>query len=107
MARGLALDRQHKSSLSLLENGKRPLTDDQATQLSQILGVPAEMPLLQGGRLPEDVQGAFESDGVSVTSAVRLGAEQDAIVYPTTPETIPAPKPARNSVRRAPLRFHR
>lgn len=86
----------HKSYLSLLENGKRPLTDEQAGQLSKILGVPAEMLLLQAGRLPKDVQGAIETDAVSVTTAVRLWAEQDAIVYPHVPAATPTPKPARN-----------
>lgn len=84
-----------KSYLSLLESGKRVLTEDHATKLSGILGVPAEMLLLQAGRLPKDVQGAIETDAISVTTAVRLWAEQDAIVYPKTPATKPASKPAR------------
>ena len=86
----------NKSYLSLIECGKRTLTEDHAAKLSGILRVPAELLLLQAGRLPKDVQGAIDADAVSVTTAVRLWAEQDAIVYPKAPAKAPPPRPARN-----------
>lgn len=79
-----------KSYLSLVESGKRVPTEEQISNLSSILGLPAELLLLQAGRLPKDVQGAIETDATAVTAAVRVWAEQDAIVYPTRPEVIPS-----------------
>lgn len=79
-----------KSYLSLVESGRRAPTELQAEALGAVLGLPAEMLLLEAGRLPKDVQGAIEADATAVTAAVRLWAEQDAIVYPTRPPIIPA-----------------
>ncbi len=78
-----------KSYLSLVESGKRVPTEGQVTAISAILGLPSELLLLQAGRLPKDVQGAIEADATAVTAAVRVWAEQDAIVYPTRPASIP------------------
>lgn len=81
-----------KSYLSLVESGKRVPTEEQIANLSSILGLPAELLLLQAGRLPKDVQGAIETDATAVTAAVRVWAEQDAIVYPARPAIIPPSK---------------
>ncbi|WP_129793967.1 DNA methyltransferase [Sphingosinicella sp. CPCC 101087] len=78
-----------KSYLSLVESGRRVPTEEQVGKLSAILGLPPELLLLQAGRLPKDVQGAIEADATAVAAAVRVWAEQDAIVYPTEPATIP------------------
>jgi DNA modification methylase/DNA-directed RNA polymerase subunit RPC12/RpoP len=83
-----------KSYFSLIEQGKRPLADDQAALLAEALGVPAELLLLECGRLPKDVQGAIEADAAGVTAAIRSQAEQHAIVYPTTPKQPPKAKRA-------------
>lgn len=77
------------SYLSLVESGKRVPTEEQVAVLSSILGLPPELLLLQAGKLPRDVQGAIEADATAVTAAVRIWAEQDAIVYPTRPSIIP------------------
>lgn len=79
-----------KSYLSLVESGKRVPTEEQISNLSSILGLPTELLLLQAGRLPKDVQGAIETDATAVAAAVRVWAEQDAIIYPTRPAAIPS-----------------
>ena len=88
-----------KSYLSLVESGKRAPTEDQVSSLSEALGLPPEILLLQAGRLPKDVQGAIDSNAAAVTAAVREWVEQDAIVYPSRPAVPPSPK----SRRRRPL----
>lgn len=74
-----------KSYLSRIENGDRALTDEQARSLEGVLGVPAEMLLLESGRLPADVQDAITSDAAAVTTALRARSEQGAVAYPTAP----------------------
>ncbi len=81
-----------KSYLSLVESGKRTPTEEQVEKLSAILGLPADLLLLQAGRLPKDVQGAIETDATAVAAAVRIWTEQDAIVYPTSPSALPKGK---------------
>ena len=82
-----------KSYLSLVESGKRAPTEDQVSRLSAALGLPPEILLLQAGRLPKDIQGAIDSNAAAVTAAVRVWAEQDAIVYPSRPAVPPSTKP--------------
>ena len=84
-----------KSYLSLVESGKRAPTEDQVSSLSEALGLPPEILLLQAGRLPKDVQGAIDSNAAAVTAAVREWVEQDAIVYPSRPAVPPSSKPRR------------
>ena len=48
-----------KSHLSLIEAGKRGLSDDQIISLSMTLGLPSELLALGVGRLPEDVRGRW------------------------------------------------
>ena len=84
-----------KSYLSLVESGKRAPTEDQVSSLSAALGLPPEILLLQAGRLPKDVQGAIDSNAAAVTAAVRVWAEQDAIVFPSRPAVPPSSKPRR------------
>ncbi|MGE0774906.1 MAG: helix-turn-helix domain-containing protein [Sphingomonadaceae bacterium] len=87
-----------KSYLCLVESGKRVPTEEQIANLSSILGLPAELLLLQAGRLPKDVQGAIETDATAVTAAVRVWAEQDAIDYPTRPAVAPSSNPRQKRV---------
>ena len=84
-----------KSYLSLVESGKRAPTEDQVSSLSEALGLPPEILLLEAGRLPKDVQGAIDTNAAGVTAAVRVWAEQNAIVYPSRPAVLPSPKPPR------------
>ncbi|MFD1035495.1 DNA methyltransferase [Sphingomonas hankookensis] len=79
-----------KSYLSMVESGKRLPNEEQIGLIGAILGLPPELLLLQAGRLPKDVRGAIESDATAVTAAVRVWAEQDAIVYPSRPSIIPS-----------------
>lgn len=82
-----------KSYLSLVESGRRAPTEAQAEALGSVLGLPAELLLLEAGRLPKDVQGAIENDATAVAAAVREWAEQDAIVYASRPAVIPLSRP--------------
>jgi len=84
-----------KSYLSLVESGKRAPTEDQVSSLSAALGLPPEILLLEAGRLPRDVQGAIDANAAAVTAAVRVWAEQNAIVYPSRPAVRPSSKPRR------------
>ena len=84
-----------KSYLSLVESGKRAPTEDQVSSLSATLGLPPEILLLESGRLPKDVQGAIDTNAAAVTAAVRVWAEQNAIVYPCRPTVVPSSKPSR------------
>lgn len=74
-----------KSYLSRIESGERSLTDEQAAVLGGVLGAPAELLLLESGRLPADVQDAIETDAAGVTTALRARSEQAAVTYPTGP----------------------
>ena len=84
-----------KSYLSLVESGKRAPTEDQVSSLSAALGLPPDILLLQSGRLPKDVRGAIDANAAAVTTAVRVWAEKDAIVYPNQPDVVPSPKSSR------------
>lgn len=74
-----------KSFLSRIESGERSLSDSQAAALAHVLGAPAELLLLESGRLPADVQGAIDADAVGVTSALRARSERKAVAYPSAP----------------------
>lgn len=76
-----------KSYLSLVENNRRAPTEEQVEKMSSILGLPAELLLLEAGRFPKDVKGVVEGDAPAVTAALRERAEHRAIAYPTQPET--------------------
>ena len=84
-----------KSYLSRIESGERGLTDDQAGSLGIALGAPAELLLLESGRLPADVQDAIAADAAGVTTALRTRFEQVAIAYPSKPtrKFIVSPQP--------------
>lgn len=74
-----------KSFLSRIESGERSLSDDQASLLANVLGAPAELLLLESGRLPADIQVAIETDAAGVTSALRARTERAAVCYPSAP----------------------
>jgi DNA modification methylase/transcriptional regulator with XRE-family HTH domain len=73
------------SFVSLVERGKRHLSEDQARTLAEIFDLPADLLLLGGGKLPSDVASAIRTDAAAVTAFVRQATEQDAIVYPSAP----------------------
>ena len=75
----------HKSYLSRVESGERPLTEEQAKILEGVLGPPADLLLLESNRLPADVQDAIAADAAGVTTALRARTEQDAVAYPSRP----------------------
>jgi DNA modification methylase/transcriptional regulator with XRE-family HTH domain/DNA-directed RNA polymerase subunit RPC12/RpoP len=81
-----------KSFMSLVETGKRQLSDEQARCLADIIRFPGDLLLLGSGRLPTDVRDAIETDAAAVTAAVRARSEHDAIVCPDEPAVIPSPK---------------
>lgn len=81
-----------KSHLSLIENGKRGLSDEQIVSLSATLGLPFELLALGVGRLPDDVQGALNIDAAGVVAAIRQRTEAHAITYPTTPTASLSPR---------------
>src|SRR5262245_35243691 len=74
-----------KSLLSLIENGKRQPTKDQVAVLAKTLRIPPDLLLLEAGRLPEDVQGAFQANAAEAVAAVRQRTEAHAVMYPTAP----------------------
>src|SRR5690606_23602245 len=74
-----------KSFMSYVESDERSLTEEQASTLSGILGIPADLLLLSAGRLPTDVREAISSDAAEVTASVRQHFEQRAIAYPDRP----------------------
>ena len=86
-----------KSYMSLIETGKRPITTDQATVLSEVLGLPSELVLIGSGRLPSDVQAAITVDAAEVTTAVRVRADQAGVRIKTQPKTVPTAKGTRAS----------
>lgn len=78
-----------KGFISHLEHGKRALTDGQADLLAEVLEMPAELLLLNCGRLPQDVQSAIDADPASAAAAVRSRIQHHAIACPTKPDTAP------------------
>src|ERR1700712_1047294 len=60
-----------KSLLSLLENRKRQLTNEQVSTLAKTLRVPPDLLLLEAGKLPDDVRGVFEHSAAELVAAVR------------------------------------
>lgn len=74
-----------KSFLSRVENGERSPSDEQAQKLGQILGVPAELLLLDSGRLPAEVQGAINADAVAAVTDLRTRTEHAAVIHPAAP----------------------
>jgi DNA modification methylase/transcriptional regulator with XRE-family HTH domain/DNA-directed RNA polymerase subunit RPC12/RpoP len=80
------------SHLSLIEAGKRQPTDEQIAILARVLRVPPDLLLLGGGRLPDDVRGAFAADAAQAVAAVRQCTEAHAIRYPSHPSFVPLPK---------------
>ena len=81
-----------KSLLSHIESGKRQPTDVQTAALSDALGLPADLLVLGTGRLPEDVQRAFEANAAGAVAAVRQRLEASAVGYPKSPVAVPLPK---------------
>lgn len=79
-----------KSFMSYVESDERALTEDQASILSGIVGIPIDLLLLSAGRLPTDVREAISSDAAEVTASVRQHFEQHAVEYPDRP-TRPLP----------------
>jgi DNA modification methylase/transcriptional regulator with XRE-family HTH domain/DNA-directed RNA polymerase subunit RPC12/RpoP len=80
-----------KTVLSLYEGGKRLPTEDHVASLAATLGVPAELLQVGSGKLPSDVQQAFDFDAAGVVAAIRQRIEARALSYPTTPVLTPLP----------------
>ncbi len=93
-----------KSFLSLVESGKRIPTEEHVSDLCDILGLPAELLLLQAGRLPKDVQHAIDDDATAVAAAVRRWSERNAVVYPSKPTSAPRSKPNRRRSNKLPVK---
>ena len=81
-----------KSLLSLFENGKRQPTKDQIGVLAEVLRIPLDILLLNSGRLPEDVRGAFRTNAAEAVAAIRQRTEAQAVAYPAAPRAVPLPK---------------
>ena len=81
-----------KSLLSLFENGKRQPTKSQIAVLADLLRLPVDILLLDSGRLPEDVCGAFKKNAAEAVAAVRQRTEGQAVAYPIAPRAFPLPK---------------
>lgn len=78
-----------KSHLSLLENGKRQPTKEQVSVLAGALRIPPDLLLLDFGRLPDDIQGAFKENAAEAIAAVRQRTEAQAVGYATAPRLLP------------------
>lgn len=76
------------SFLSLVENGKRQLSEKQATDIALLLGIPTELLLLGSGRLPDDVVGAIRFDAANAAAAIRQSTEKGVVDFPTSPRVI-------------------
>ena len=74
-----------KSFMSYVESDERSISEEQASILSGIVGIPADLLLLSAGRLPTDIRAAISSDAAEVTASVRQHFEQHAIEYPDRP----------------------
>lgn len=81
-----------KSLLSHIESGKRQPTDVQISTLSDVLGMPPDLLVLGSGRLPEDVQNAFDSRRAEAIAAVRQRIAGEAVAFPNVPRVVPLPK---------------
>ncbi|MGH8787408.1 MAG: DNA methyltransferase [Cupriavidus necator] len=81
-----------KSHLSLVESGKRGISEQQIATLSRVLGLPSELLALGTGRLPQDVQGALDADAAGVVATIRQRTEAHAIAYPTSPSKVLSPR---------------
>ena len=92
-----------KSLLSHIESGKRQPTDVQISTLSDVLGLPGDLLVLGSGRLPEDVQNAFEASAADAVAAVRQRTEAHAVAYPKSPGAVPLPKTSARPKREGPL----
>lgn len=88
LAGKLGLD---KSFISRVEAGERSLSDVQSQALAAVLNVPADLLLLESGKLPADVQGAINADTAAAVAAVRARAEQMAIAHPKVPQRVFTP----------------
>jgi DNA modification methylase/transcriptional regulator with XRE-family HTH domain/DNA-directed RNA polymerase subunit RPC12/RpoP len=80
-----------KSLLSLIESGKRQPTKEQIAVLAKTLRIPPDLLLLDAGRLPDDVRGAFENNAAEAIAAVRQHTEAHAVTYPSAPRVLPIP----------------
>ena len=92
-----------KSLLSHIESGKRQPTDVQIATLSDVLSLPGDLIVLGSGRLPEDVQTAFEASTADAVAAVRQRTEAHAVAYPKSPGFVPLPKTSPRPQRADPL----
>ena len=57
--------------------------------------MPPDLLVLGSGRLPEDVQSAFDSRRAEAIAAVRQRIDGQAIAYPNVPSVVPLPKSTR------------
>ena len=75
--------------------------------LSETLEMPLDLLVLGSGKLPEDVQNAFESRAAEAVAAVRQRTESQAVSYPKVPSTVLLPKVTRppGRARRLPERL--
>lgn len=78
-----------KGHVSHIEHGRRIVTDSQAATLAEMLGMPADLVLLNSGRLPRDVQGAIDADVAGVAAVVRGRGQSHAVSYPVKPGSAP------------------
>jgi DNA modification methylase/DNA-binding XRE family transcriptional regulator/DNA-directed RNA polymerase subunit RPC12/RpoP len=97
-----------KSLLSLIENGKRQPTKEQVSLLAKTLRFPPDLLLLDVGRLPDDIHGAFQTNAAEAVAAVRQRTEAHAIGYPSAPRVLPMPssRKAPNTVEPIPDRIN-
>ncbi|MGN2250330.1 DNA methyltransferase [Frateuria sp. GZRe14] len=78
-----------KSALSHIENGNRPLTNEQVSSLATLLRMPTELLMLGSGRMPEDVRDIFDSDASAAVAAIRQFCEAEAVHYADVPSFVP------------------
>lgn len=76
------------SFLSLMERGKRQLSEKQAKAIADLLGMPAELLLLGGGKLPEDVLDVIKSSTAEAAATIRQRREQELLAFSATPRII-------------------
>ena len=78
-----------KSFLSLVEAGKRQLSELQVGPVAHALGLPPDLLVLATGKLPGDLHDLLKSNAAEIAAAVRQRTDATPLIPPSLPSRIP------------------